>query len=158
LKNILKISDSTYKVLCILIVAIILILQSHFIYEKSYDPQYLFPAMKKIFPNFAKNDWFVWNTTHYHISFTEILILLNKIFGLHTGAFFLFCTMTILLVTSIYFLINILINDEKIFYLVILSMIFLPIVGWAHYKLYDAGIIPHYLSMPFLIFSIPYHK
>lgn len=156
MKNILKISDSTYKVFSILVVAIILILQSNFIYEKSYDPQYLFPSMKRIFLNFAKNDWFVWNTTHYHISFTEILVFLNKTFGLHTGVFLLFCTMTILLVASIYFLIKILINDEKIFYLVFLSMIFLPIVGWAHYRLYDAGIIPHYLSMPFLIFSIAF--
>lgn len=152
----MKINNSTFRVLSIFIVAIILILQSDFIYEKSFDTQYLLPVMKRIFPNFAKNDWFVWNTTHYHVIFTEILILLNKIFGLHTGVFLLFCTMTILLVTSIHSLIKILINDEKIFYLVILSMIFSPIVGWAHYRLYDAGIVPHYLSMPFLIFSIAF--
>jgi hypothetical protein len=50
-------------------------------FETGDQMQYLLGPYRHIYPDFAKGDWMVWETNHYHVAYTWLIRLLHAVAG-----------------------------------------------------------------------------
>lgn len=49
--------------------------------------EYFAQAFREFYPNFALNDWFVWDNVHFHVGFTKLLLVLLHLGAVESGLF-----------------------------------------------------------------------
>lgn len=121
---------------------------------------YLLNPMRLADPNFIPNDWFTWQTSHYHITYTYITLLLLRIGHFQIGAFIGYLLFSFILAVSLWILIDTIIPKSKdknlifIIGLIILMAMQSKSIGATFFKtnLFSA----QDMAWPFLIMSTAY--
>jgi len=67
---------------------------------------YLLLPFRNIYPNFCPNDWFVWQTSHYHFSFSYLIRFIYFLFpgNFEFGIFILWVIFLVAFIHALYFL------------------------------------------------------
>ncbi|MFC1553793.1 DUF6798 domain-containing protein [candidate division KSB1 bacterium] len=124
----------------------------------SDQTQYLLLPFREIYENFCLNDWFVWETSHYHFVFSYILKFLNFVtLGyIEIGLFITWIFFLIIHLHSLYFLSRTTGGDYKHFILLVLF-----IISYSSFSLGDSIInsgilLPAFMAIPVTTYAFGY--
>lgn len=121
---------------------------------------YLLNPMRLANQNFIPNDWFTWQTSHYHITYTYITLALLKIGNFQIGAFIGYLLGSLIFAISLWILVDTIIPKSKdknlifIIGLIVLMAMQSKSIGATFFKtnLFSA----QDMAWPFLILSTAY--
>lgn len=65
----------------LLVASAFLLVQLGYSFESNDQVQYLLLPYREIYPDFLPGDWFTWNTSHYHVTFSWLVRALHAMSG-----------------------------------------------------------------------------
>ena len=119
---------------------------------------YFISPFKQLYENFALNDWFTWEVSHWHLNFSYFVIFYSKILGVEIGTFLVFVCVIVLFCWISFKFISLL-GGDILAYSVFLVLLLLGKntgLGLSRILPIDGNLVPMDISMVFMLFSFYY--
>jgi hypothetical protein len=134
------------------------ILCLHYNFLVSDQAVYFISPLSSLYDNFALNDWFTWNVSHWHISFSKFVIFYSKVFGVEFGTFIVFVVMIAIFCWVSYQFVLLYGGDFVSYGLFLALLLFGQNMGLGSSRILptDGNVVPMDLSMPFILLGFYY--
>lgn len=124
----------------------------------SDQTQYLILPFRNIFPEFCVNDWFVWETSHYHFSFSYLIQFIYYLFmgSLEIGIFVVWFVFLIAHIHSLYFLTRSLGGEFNNFIVVVFLLATYSAVSFGDSITHSNILMPSFMAVPVTTYAFAF--